>query len=62
MQRVLLAQRLLEDTDLGIDDVAERAGFGTGALLRHHFRKVVGVSPADFRRTFRTTPATAAAG
>jgi AraC family transcriptional activator FtrA len=56
LQRVLLAQRLLEDTDLGIDDVAERSGFGTGALLRHHFRKVVGVSPADFRRTFRAAP------
>ena len=55
-QRVLLAQRLLEDTDLGVDDVAERCGFGAGALLRHHFRKVVGVSPADYRRTFRAAP------
>src|SRR5919112_5447524 len=56
LQRVLLAQRLLEDTDLAVDDVAERCGFGTGALLRHHFRKVVGVAPADYRRTFRATP------
>ena len=56
LQRVLLAQRLLEDTDLAVDDVAERCGFGTGALLRHHFRKVVGVSPADYRRTFRAAP------
>ena len=60
LQRVLRAQRLLEDTDLGIDDVAERSGFGTGALLRHHFRKVVGVAPADYRRTF--TARTALAG
>ena len=60
LQRVLRAQRLLEDTDLGIDDVAERSGFGTGALLRHHFRKVVGVAPADYRRTF--TVCTAVAG
>ena len=29
LQRVLLAQRLLEDTDLGVDEVAERCGFGT---------------------------------
>jgi AraC family transcriptional regulator, transcriptional activator FtrA len=56
LQRVLLAQRLLEDTDLTVDDVAERCGFGTGALLRHHFRKVVGVAPADYRRTFQATP------
>ena len=53
-QRVLHAQRLLEETDLGIDGVAARCGFGSGALLRHHFRNVVGVSPGDFRRTFRT--------
>lgn len=55
-QRVLLAQRMLEDTDLSVDDIAERCGFGAGALLRHHFRKVVGVSPADYRRTFRAAP------
>ena len=59
LQRVLLAQRLLEDTEQGIDDVAQRCGFGTGALLRHHFRKVVGVAPADYRRTFRATPSVA---
>lgn len=57
LQRVLLAQRLLEDTTLGVDDVAARCGFGTGALLRHHFRKVVGVAPVDYRRTFRGVPA-----
>ena len=53
LQRVLLAQRLLEDTDLGIDDVAQRCGFGAGALLRHHFRKVVGVAPAEPTFTLR---------
>jgi len=52
-QRVLLAQRLLEDTDLTVDTVAERCGFGGAALLRHHFRKVVGVAPGDYRRTFQ---------
>jgi AraC family transcriptional activator FtrA len=60
LQRVLRAQRLLEDTDLGVDVVAERSGFGSGALLRHHFRKVVGVAPAGYRRTF--TGRTAAVG
>jgi AraC family transcriptional activator FtrA len=59
-QRVLLAQRLLEETELGVDDIAEQCGFGTGALLRHHFRKIVGVSPVDYRRTFRATPVRAA--
>jgi transcriptional regulator GlxA family with amidase domain len=59
LQRVLRAQRLLEDTDLDIDEVAQRCGFGSGALLRHHFRKVVGVSPAEFRRTFAVRTALA---
>ena len=52
LQRVLCAQRLLEDTDLGVDEVAGECGFGSGALLRHHFRKIVGVAPGDYRRTF----------
>ena len=52
MQRVLHARRLLEQTDLAVEDIAHRSGFGTAALLRHHFHKVVGVSPADYRKTF----------
>jgi len=52
MQRVLHARRLLEQTQLPVDDIAEAAGFGTAALLRHHFHKVVGVAPNDYRRTF----------
>ena len=57
MQRVLHARRLHEETQLGIDDIAQAAGFGTGALLRHHFHRVVGVAPHDYRRTFApTTP------
>jgi AraC family transcriptional regulator, transcriptional activator FtrA len=59
LQRVQRAQRLLEDTDLNIDEVAESSGFGSGALLRHHFRKVVGVAPADYRRTFTVRAAVA---
>lgn len=53
-QRVLLAQRLLESTDLHLEVLAQRCGFGTAALLRHHFRRSVGVTPAGYRRTFRT--------
>jgi transcriptional regulator GlxA family with amidase domain len=52
-QRVLLARRMLEEGDDPIDTVAERCGFGTGAMLRHHFARIVGVSPASYRRTFR---------
>jgi AraC family transcriptional activator FtrA len=56
LQRVLLARQLLEETALGIDEIAERSGFGSAALLRHHFHRVVGVSPKDYRRTFAQRP------
>ena len=55
LQRVLHARTLLEQTDLGIESVATRSGFGTAALLRHHFRRVVGVAPQEYRRTFSST-------
>ncbi len=52
-QRVLLAQRLLETTDLPIDDIAWRCGMGTSTNLRTHFASIVRASPASYRRTFR---------
>jgi transcriptional regulator GlxA family with amidase domain len=52
-QRVLQARRMLEEGDDPVDTVASRCGFGTGAMLRHHFGRIVGVSPASYRRTFR---------
>ena len=52
-QRVLLAQQLLEDTDETVDVVAERAGFGTAATFRHHFRARRATTPDAYRRTFR---------
>ncbi|QFU87720.1 GlxA family transcriptional regulator [Amycolatopsis sp. YIM 10] len=54
-QRVLHARRLLEETTLGVDEIAAETGFGTAALLRHHFHRVVGVSPKDYRRSFATS-------
>jgi AraC family transcriptional regulator, transcriptional activator FtrA len=54
-QRVLLARRLLEETDLSVEEVARRSGLGTAAMLRHHFTRVVGANPVSYRRTFRQT-------
>ncbi|MGB3486074.1 MAG: helix-turn-helix domain-containing protein [Mycobacterium sp.] len=51
-QRVLYARRLLEETGLDIDRIADKAGFGTATLLRHHFRRVIGITPSDYRRRF----------
>ena len=52
-QRILLAQHLLEETDETIDFIAERAGFGNAATLRHHFRGWRSTTPASYRRAFR---------
>ncbi|MFE3194347.1 helix-turn-helix domain-containing protein [Nocardia sp. NPDC059240] len=51
-QRVLLAKQLLEDTDLDLESLAHRCGFGSGALLRHHFQRLVGIAPVEYRRRF----------
>lgn len=52
-QRLLAAQRLLEETDLPVEGVARRCGYPSAAALRPHFAGVFGVSPASYRRTFR---------
>jgi AraC family transcriptional activator FtrA len=46
------AKQMLEVGGLGIEDVAMRAGFGTSATLRMHFRSAVGISPREYRRQF----------
>jgi transcriptional regulator GlxA family with amidase domain len=55
-QRVLRARQLLEDTDLPVEAVARDAGFGSAALLRHHFTRCTGITPTAFR-TQRRLPA-----
>jgi len=56
-QRVLEARRLLEETDLSVDEVAWRAGFGTAASLREHFRRATSTTPTAYRRSFRPVAA-----
>jgi transcriptional regulator GlxA family with amidase domain len=51
-QRVLAAQRLLEETDQPVETVATLVGFGSASVLRHHFGRRVGTTPNDYRRTF----------
>jgi AraC family transcriptional activator FtrA len=52
-QRLLLAERLLEDSDDPVELVAARAGFGTAAVLRHHFQQHRHTTPVAFRHAFR---------
>ncbi|MEV0760905.1 helix-turn-helix domain-containing protein [Nocardia sp. NPDC050435] len=58
-QRVLYAKHLLEETDHSLEYIATRSGFGSGALLRHHFQRLVGIAPTEYRRRFGTATAAA---
>ena len=51
--RIGRARHLLEETDLSVDRIAARAGFGTTASLRQHFAAALDTSPGTYRRTFR---------
>jgi transcriptional regulator GlxA family with amidase domain len=51
-QRILHARRLLEDTDLPVEDVASSCGFGTAANLREHFRRAAHTTPTAYRQAF----------
>ena len=51
-QRVARARHLAETTDLTVEQIATRSGFGAVETLRHHFRRAVGTTPASYRRTF----------
>ena len=46
------ARRLLEASDLPVDAVAQRTGFGSAVTLRHHFRARFGTTPGAHRRAF----------
>jgi AraC family transcriptional regulator, transcriptional activator FtrA len=52
-ERIRLAQRLLETSDLPVEAVAARSGFGTADNFRKHFTRVLRTSPQAYRRTFR---------
>lgn len=50
--RVARARELLERSSMGIEQVAANAGLGTATTLRHHFRRRIGLSPAEYRNRF----------
>jgi transcriptional regulator GlxA family with amidase domain len=52
-QRVHLAQRLLETTDLSIDRIADKSGLGSADNLRKHFSRALHTSPQAYRLAFK---------
>lgn len=58
--RVDRVRSLLETTDLSVDRLATEAGFRSVESLRHHFRRLVGVAPHQYRANFVEMPRTRA--
>lgn len=52
-ERVLVAKEMLERSDLSLDAIGERAGFGSEESFRRHFRRMAQTSPTAYRRSFR---------
>ena len=52
-QRTRRAQELLENSELPIEHIAQRSGFGSAATLRAHFTRRLATTPTAYRRTFR---------
>lgn len=50
--RVDRARELLEETGLGVDEIAALVGLGTATNLRRYFRRVLGTTPSEYRRAF----------
>ena len=54
-QRIIHAQRLLEQTELGLDAIAYECGFGSAAVLRQNFSRALGTTPTAYRARFTCT-------
>ena len=61
-ERVRLAQRLLETSDLPVEAVAARSGFCTADNLRKHFRRELRTTPHGYRSAFRARQPAAGSG
>jgi transcriptional regulator GlxA family with amidase domain len=60
--RVEAAKRLLENTDLPIEDISERTGYSDASFFRRLFKRLTGLTPGHYRRYFQPVLKDAAAG
>ncbi|QEV22497.1 GlxA family transcriptional regulator [Streptomyces alboniger] len=54
--RLSCAEELLETTDLPVEEIARRVGYGSAAVLREQFVRRRGVPPRSYRRSFTNAP------
>ncbi|GGM60008.1 GlxA family transcriptional regulator [Microbacterium saperdae] len=59
-QRIIHAQRLLERTDMPLEHIADECGFGSAAVLRQNFGRVLGLTPTAYRARFSCAEESAA--
>lgn len=50
MVRIKHAEVLLQETNLTIDEIAEKTGFTNSRSFRRNFFKIVGMNPTDYRK------------
>jgi transcriptional regulator GlxA family with amidase domain len=50
--RVRAARRMLEDGELGVQEVCQRVGYGDAAFFRTVFKRHTGLAPAAYRKRF----------
>lgn len=55
LARVQAARICLEQSDLGVEQVAAKTGFQSPERMRRAFHRHVGISAADYRERFRST-------
>jgi AraC family transcriptional activator FtrA len=51
-ERVAIVKEMLEEPDVPLAQIAERAGFGSEESLRHHFRRLAATTPGAYRKRF----------
>lgn len=52
-ERLRRSQTLLESSQLPVERIAEQVGFQSPVTWRQHFKSHFGVSPSEWRKTFR---------
>jgi AraC family transcriptional activator FtrA len=52
MQKLDLAKGLLEEGTESVETIAGLSGFGNAITMRHHFRRLAGVSPREYQAQF----------
>jgi AraC family transcriptional activator FtrA len=52
VQRLEKAKRQLEEGHQNMERIAAQSGFDNASTLRHHFRKILGISPRQYRQQF----------